>query len=93
MYHIHSTIYAGVQILWKDAGKTTDIKGETFAGNGSYILLLSLRRYGKTGFENVYAEFIKLPCNFEFLLVCKRYARCLFTVAQCSVKNSLAFVY
>jgi hypothetical protein len=71
VHHTHIGIKTGLGIFLDDTGETADLSGQACSCDLADSVKLALRGDGKPGFDNIHSQFIKLPGDFELLLLGK----------------------
>jgi hypothetical protein len=92
VHHTHIGIKTGLGIFLYDTGETADLGRQACSCYLADSVKLALRGDGKPGFDNIHAEFIKLPGDLELLLLVKRYPRSLLSIAKSGIKNANLFI-
>ncbi len=91
MHHAHIGIKTRFCVFLNDPGKTTNLGIEAGLGNPPDAIELAFRGYRKSGLDNVYTEFVKLPGDHELLIRGERYTRSLLAVTKSCIKNANLF--
>ena len=92
MDHANVCVDTSLSILFHNSGEAADLGLEASFCNLPDAIELTFRGYGKTGLDDIYAEFVKLPGDFELLLLCERYSRSLLAISKSCVKNRYSFI-
>jgi len=71
VHHTHISVKTCFCILLDDTRETADLGIQACSGNLADAVKLSLRGDGKSGFDDIYTEFIKLPGDLELLFRCE----------------------
>ena len=92
MHHTHISIETGLGIFLDDTGETADLGIQACSGDLADAVKLALRGDGKSGFDDIHTEFIKLPGDLELLFLGERYPGSLLSIAKSGVKNANSFI-
>ena len=69
MDHAHISIEASLSILFHNAREAANLGLEVGFGDLPDAIKLAFGGYGKTGLDDVYTEFVKLPGDLELPLL------------------------
>jgi hypothetical protein len=92
MHHAHIGIKTGLDIIFHNAGEAANLGLQALSGNLPDTVKFALRRYRKSGLDNIHTEFIKLPGDLELFVLGERYARSLLAIPKSGVKNADFFI-
>jgi len=92
MDHAHIGIKTGLCILFHNPGEAADLGIQAGSGDLPDAVKLSFGGDGKSGLNDIHAEFVNLPGDPELLVRSERYAGSLLSVPESGVKNADFFI-
>jgi hypothetical protein len=92
MHHAYICIEASLSIFFHNSREAADLSLEASSGDLPDAVELAFGGYGKTGLDDIYAEFVKLPGDLELLLLGERYTGGLLAVSKSCVENRYFFI-